>query len=377
MDSLKNYDDIRPYNDDEVSSVIHDLISDIEFLMFLRYLFPHVNKNDIIEKLSKIKTTYEFQTIFSYAAMKVIMARTISEFSSSGIDNISTDKHYLFISNHRDIALDSALLNVTIHENGFAPSQTAIGSNLLVSPFVTHMMKLNKSFIVHRNLPQRQLYLSSKTLSNYLYDTIIGKVSSIWLAQREGRTKDGNDRTNPGLLKMLTMYDSKNPIDILVKLNIVPISISYEFEPCDGTKTYEIYCNNNDIPYVKTPEQELNNVVSGMISPKGNVHINFGKPLVDKIEELRKIQNTHNIYTTLAEMIDKEIHENYKLWPNNYIAYDLLNTSNEFSKKYDDNSKNKFLNHISSVLEKLKGDKIEMEKILIRLYANPVINKLG
>jgi hypothetical protein len=377
MDNFSNYDGIRPYYDTEVNKVINSLLEEFEFLYFLRYLFPETNKNELLEQLSKVDNIKDFQGYLAQPALRVVLERSVDSFTVSGFENIEKDSKYLFISNHRDIALDPSLFNLLMFESGHDTTQIAIGSNLLVSPVITSMFKLNKSFIVHRDVSPRQLYLYSKQLSSYIYELINNNLSSVWIAQGEGRSKDGNDNTQHGLIKMLTMNKEDITIEIIRKLNIVPIAISYEYEPCDLGKAEETYCFNNDIPYYKTPEQNINNLLSGMKDYKGGIHISFCDKLNNIIGSDSELydQNT-DVLTVISELIDKEIHVNYKLWPTNYIATDILNNSTEFSGKYTDDQKQFFTQHIDKMLEKTKYKKEGVKDVLLKIYSNPVVNKL-
>lgn len=377
MDTFNNYDGIRPYYDNEVNKVINSLLEEVEFMVFLRYLFPNENKKKLIDKLSKIDNVYEFQLYFAQPAIHVILNRSVDSFTNSGINSIEKDNCYLYISNHRDIALDPSLFNLILHENNFPTCQVAIGSNLLVSPLVTNMLKLNRSFIVHRNVSARQLYLYSKQLSFYIYELITQRKSSAWIAQREGRSKDGNDITQHGLIKMLVMNKEEIFYKIIFKLNIVPVSVSYEYEPCDLSKAEETYCFNNDIPYYKTPEQDLNNLLSGMKNYKGRVHISFCKKINEIFDFSRDFTESETDFITLiCEAIDKEIHTQYKLWPTNYIAYDIVNGSENYKDNYSEEQKVLFVNHIDEMIEKTRYDKNGVKDILLKIYSNPVQNKM-
>lgn len=376
MENLINYDGIRPYNDNEVNAIINSMLEEVEFMVFLRYLFPSANKKKMIEKLSKIDNVKDFQMFFAQPALQVILDRSVDSLTFSGLHLIGNDT-CLFISNHRDIALDPSFLSLIMFRNHYDTCQIAIGSNLLISPLVTNMLKLNKSFIVHRNVSPRQLYLYSKQLSSYIFDLVSNKKSSAWIAQREGRSKDGNDHTQHGLIKMLTMNKEDNPQEIIKKLNIVPVAISYEYEPCDLGKAEETYCLNNDILYFKTPEQDLNNLLSGMKDYKGRVHISICKPLNKTIDMVPEFADQNSDYATIvSDMIDKEIYENYKLWPTNYIAFDLITGMDEYSTEYSSEQKQLFLEHIEKQLQKTKQNKQGIKEVLLNIYANPVKNSL-
>ncbi len=374
-----DYNEIRPYNDLEVPYAIGELVRDTDFITFLRYLFPNFNRAEFIRNFKTISTVYDFQATFACAAMNVVIERTIESLTCSGIEHLDKNNAYLFLSNHRDIVLDSSLMNFLLFENGLQISQTAIGDNLFVSPMVTHLLKLNKSFTVKRNIPPRAFYTYSKQLSAYITDVIVEKNISIWLAQREGRAKDGDDKTQYGLLKMLVMNGEKNFMDAFFKLHILPVAVSYEYDPCDVMKAVELYAHTNDIPYQKTPEKDFRSMLTGMQGFKGRVHIAFGNQIVENKTQADSDCNMNEWLKKMAEIIDAQIYANYKLWKTNYIAYDILVKSSAFSKQYTSIEKKDFISYVNKKLMDLPKEynKEELFRIVLTMYANPVKNNLG
>jgi len=375
MFSETEYDSIRPYNDNEVAGVINKLLAEESFIRFTQKMFPAYSKEMIISHLSKVKTVEEFQISFIVKIAKYIIDNTTKGLSIEGLENLDPNESYLFISDHRDIVLDSALLNVLLVENGFKTTEIAIGSNLLIQPWIEDFVKLNKSFVVKRNASIRQMIANAKELSSYISYCLNEKESSIWLAQREGRTKDGNDRTQHSLLKMLQMNKNKDFVGNFRKLKIVPVAISYEYEPCDYMKTRELYLRNTEAGFTKKPIDDLRSMVNGMVNQKGKVNFSIAKPIVEVLDTIDAIPGVDKI-KALADVIDYRIHKNYKLWPDNYIAYDLLNKKNTFSDKYKLEEKDLFLKHMNKKLEGISGDKEKLELIFLNIYSNPVKNRL-
>ncbi len=377
--SLYVFDEIRTYHDNEVNSAIRYLIDDPEFAVFIRYLFRGVDRNELINSIKDISTIAEFQDKFVKAAMEAIIKRSIDELSYSGVEQLEKDKVYLFLSNHRDIVLDSSLINYALYMHGFTTSQVAIGGNLLISPMITHMVKLNKSFIVKRNIPPRELYNNSKLLSSYISHTLFETRESVWIAQREGRAKDGNDKTQYSLLKMLCINDDdKDLAGVFQRINVFPVTVSYELDPCDVLKAIELYSIANKIPYVKTHQTDFQSMITGMQGFKGRVEVGFSSLLTD--DELKNIDEhqPNNWLKKLAAIIDNRIFSSYRLWETNYIAYDLLSDKAMFHDKYTEQAKETFINYLREKTDKLEAiyPKEEINKIILNMYANPVKNKL-
>ncbi|MEI6123317.1 MAG: hypothetical protein WCQ95_06780 [Bacteroidota bacterium] len=374
-----DYNEIRPYNDLEVPYAVGELVRDADFITFLRYLFPNFNRAKFVRDFKTINNIYDFQAKFAYAALNVVIERTIESLTCSGVEGLEKGKSYLFISTHRDIVLDSSLMNYLLFEHGHQISQTAIGDNLFVSPMVTHLLKLNKSFTVKRNIPQRAFYDYSKQLSAYITDVIVNKNSSVWLAQREGRAKDGDDKTQYGLLKMLVMHGDKNEKEIFSKLKVLPVAVSYEYDPCDVMKAVELYAVANELPFQKTPDKDFKSMLTGIQGLKGKVHVAFGKMLEkDTTDDTTTKGNINEWLKKKAEQVDKQVYSIYKLWNTNYIAYDLLNESARFSNEYNEAGKEQFVAYINEKLVKIpvEFNKEEVFKIILAMYANPVKNNI-
>ncbi|SMO84445.1 Acyltransferase [Saccharicrinis carchari] len=373
MPTDQEYNEIRPYRDNEIHEVIKKLIKEESFIELLQFLFPHTPVNEYAQKLLSIRSVKEFQIGLIYPYIKDIIKNTTQGVSCEGLDKLDPAKSYLFISNHRDIVLDSAFLNILLHENGHDTSEIAIGDNLLIYPWITQLVKLNKSFVVRRNLPARQLLQSSMLMSKYMRHNITERKQSVWIAQREGRSKDGDDRTQTSLLKMINMSGNGNFVDSFKEMCIVPLSISYEYDPCDYLKAHESLLKKENPEYKKTPADDLKHMALGIKGRKGRVHFSAGSPINAQLDELKDLDRNEQL-TKLAEIIDEQIHNNYKLWPGNFIAADNVNQNTKFAHKYTDADVNQFNKYINDHIARVDADKTLLTSILMKMYANPVKN---
>ena len=368
-----NFDEIRPYKDEEIHEVFERLISEVSFLELIKFLYPNFSTEQFLQKLLSIQSINEFQTEVIYPYVKEVLRTTTKGITHSGIDQLDPNGHYLFISNHRDIVLDSAILNILMVENKFNTTEIAIGDNLLIYPWITDLVKLNKSFIVQRNLPVRQMMESTQRLSCYIRKTLTEQNQSIWIAQREGRSKDGDDRTQVSLLKMLNMSGNGCFAKNFGEINIVPLSISYEYDPCDYLKALEFQMKRDDPEYKKSQADDLKHMGAGLRGRKGRVHFGFGKPIKTELNNLESMAKNDQLQA-LAEMIDTQIHNNYKFYPGNFIADDLFTNHQRHVDKYTDEDKSTFLAYLDEHLSRINGDKEFLHNTLLEMYANPVKN---
>ena len=373
MNHSFDFEDIRPNNDEEINPALKRITAEPVFQNILDYLFPDRPNEEIISEINTITSAIEFQKVFMHAAIRSIVKQTSNGLTCTGFENINPDKAYLFIANHRDILLDSAILQILLVEHNFETSEITFGSNLMTSEFVIDAGKVNRMFKVFRDGTKREMFVNSKRLSAYMRYTITKKNTSLWIAQRKGRTKDGNDKTEPGLLKMLNISGTGNFLENFTELNIVPLTISYEYEPCDVSKVRELY-SSLKAPYKKSPGEDLNSIITGITQQKGRIHFSVGKPINDKLYEIEERANNDKI-NQLTRMIDKQIYENYKLWKTNYIAYDILYNDGKYINKYTSEDKKAFKNYLTKQLNNIKGDKNILLKIFLNIYANPVENK--
>jgi 1-acyl-sn-glycerol-3-phosphate acyltransferase len=373
---LSEYEDIRPYTDAEVPQKIGLLLEDPAFTEVFRLLFPDEHKEMHLRKqLSEVKTIEQLQHHFVSRLVERILKTTTSGLTTSGLEYLDKKKPYLFISNHRDIVLDAAFLNYVMFQSGLNTTQIAIGDNLLIYDWITHVVKLNRAFVVKRNIAARELLEASKKLSSYIRKSITTDNLSVWIAQREGRTKDGNDQTHLAILKMLNLSNTKNLADGFGELTVVPLSISYELEPCGISKVAELIMKETD-GYQKTPEDDLRSMSMGLINPKGRVHFSFGRPILTSFLEKNNELPVNEFLQLLAERIDHRIHQYYKLWPYNYVAYELENGTGEFTDYYTSADIMEFKNMIAKAQATISYKPEEVARRFTRMYARPVENAL-
>ena len=373
MSSNSKYDSIRPHEGKEIKEAINRLLASNDFLdLFCK--ITQTSREEIKNRLNQVSDRDDFQKlVFGYFAQRFIELTT-QGVSFSDIESIDDDKSYLFLTNHRDIILDSAILNLKLRETGKFYTQPAIGSNLLITDWIKDLVKLNSCFTVERDVSVREMMTSSILRSEYIRDVISEGKNSIWIAQREGRTKDGYDKTQPSLLKMLKLGDSYSFVEAFDCLNIVVAAISYEWEPCDIYKTQELYLKATD-EYTKTQADDMNSMVYGMTCEKGRINYHFSPITRSELEEIDTLANNGVKIDALTELIDEKIYSNFKLWPNNYIAYDLLNSTKKFIDKYTDEEKNNFISIMTSKIGRIEGNVSMLNTIFLNIYANPVKNK--
>ncbi len=375
-----DFDDIRPLRNEEVQTTIEKIVSDPFFRKTVAPYLESVTWKNLIYRMRQCKTVNDFQEQISCPVLLKLFANTQTKISSSNWEFIKDEQSYLYISNHRDIVLDAAVLNILMFLNERETVEIAIGDNLLIIPWVSDLVRLNKSFIVKRDIPIKQLLEKSRHLSEYISDTVMRKNRSIWIAQREGRAKDSNDITQIGVIKMLAMYDKKNLLQSLINLNIVPLSLSYEYDPCDYLKAKEFQLKRDNPNFKKTFFDDVENMRTGIMGHKGHVHIQFGQPIKNKLEQIDKDMDKNSILSTVTGLIDKEIHRNYKFFTHNYIAYDLMSNSNTFSQKYSKVDKNDFEKYIRKQIDKIDIENKDEEFLrskIIDMYGNTVKNYLA
>lgn len=369
--SVLSFEEIRPYQDEEVSAVMARLSQKHSFKILLQYFFPGKSIEEIEEGLLAVSSSAEFQDKYISKAIKRMKEESTDELSHRGFQYIDKAKGHFFVSNHRDIILDPGFLNFLLHREGFETTQNAIGDNLLVSALVTDLMKLNKSFIVHRNVERRDMLPYSQRLSAYVHATL-AEGKSIWMAQRSGRAKDGNDQTNPALLKMLYLKGKEDPIENFLSLNFLPMAISYEYEPCDMLKAEELTHLQTEVPYTKDDKVAM---IRGIRDYKGRVHLEIGAPIQEKIKALPRSKRINDFLKDLADLLNKEIISLYKLWPNNYIAADLMAGNQEYAGFYSAEEKEKFSLYMEKKLRDMRGEADLLRLQFLKIYATPIANK--
>lgn len=372
-----NFDEIRPYHDSEVNHKIDKLLEEEQFVSVLQQVNPGLPFEIFLEKIKSVQTIRQFQAEIIVPILKGLIQKSTSGVSFDGLENLEKGKAYLFVSTHRDIVLDSALMNYVLLTQGFETAEIAIGDNLMKVPWIVDLVKLNKTFIVKRNVPKEEKVKSSIELSAYINYTIKEKKNSIWIAQKSGRSKDGNDQTNPSLLKMFSLASEENQsLEKIKSLNICPISVSYEYNPCDILTLPELMTIAKGEKYEKEPMEDLLHMAKGIEGQKGSVAVSFGKPINSIIESLSNLKNRNELLAAVAKHIDQQIHSSYHLMPSNYIAYDLLFQEKRFTNQYSEAKKEEFENYTKARLEAFDGDSDFAHHTFLKMYANPVINKL-
>ncbi len=370
----EDFDQIRPYYDHEVYDVVKRILASPVFDKILNYLSEYQDTSKIKPILKQARTVRDFQFNLMYPLVAEIIKHTTDGFTTSGTHYIKPGMPYLFLSNHRDIVLDAAILQYLLFEIDCGTSEITFGSNLMTSQFIIDFGKINRMFVVNRGGNGRELFKNAQLLSAYIRHTITKKKVSVWIAQRNGRTKDGNDKTEPGLLKMFNISGARNFIESFKELNIVPLSVSYEIEPCCALKIKEISVRSQGIPYHKKSSEDITSIITGITQQKGRVHFSLCKPLNLLMGEIDNLRSNNEKINRLTTLIDREIHSNYKLWPNNYIAYDMLYNTEEFSDYYTNTDKKKFFNYMEQELKSLDIDEAFKRELLLKIYANPVVN---
>ena len=372
---MSKFDSIRPFYDAEINAAIQDTVNHPMMKALMNFTFPDVDDSVWKEQLRKTHSIRDFQCNFIYHSIKKVLEKSSEGLSTSGFETLEKNTSYLFISNHRDIILDTSLLNASLFDHGLVMTASAIGDNLVKKTFMNTLAKMNRNFLVQRGLSPRELLQSSKLLAEYIGQLLLRENRSVWIAQREGRTKDGNDATHSGVLKMLAMgSEEENLMTYFKKIKIVPVSISYEYDPTDALKMPQLMAEANNEVYVKEKNEDFTTLLSGIMGQKKRIHIHVGKVLDTELDSIAtEFENSNKQIQALAQTIDESILKSYKLWPTNYIAYDILNETNEFSHLYSESEKSLFERRLDMRID--NSNPIELQSFLA-MYANPVVNKM-
>lgn len=372
---MQRFDAIRPFYDTEVNEALQNIVQHPMMKALMNFSFPNVEDEVWKEQLRRTHSTRDFQCNFIYQAVKKVLEKSSDGLTTSGFEKLEKNTSYLFISNHRDILLDTSLLNTCLFEHGLVMTASAIGDNLVKKTFLKTLARLNRNFLVQRGLSPREMLQSSKLLSEYIGQLLLHENRSVWIAQREGRTKDGNDATNPGVLKMLGMgSDEKNIMDYFKKIRIVPVSISYEYDPTDALKMPQILAEARQEIYIKEKSEDFITLMSGALGQKKRIHIHVGDVLHKEIDEIVcQFDTSNKQIQALAQVIDDSVLSTYRVWPTNYIAFDILNKTNTYSHLYTENEKSLFERRLEMRID--HNNPIALQGFL-NMYANPVVNKL-
>lgn len=372
---MTKFDSIRPFYDSEVNTALKSLVNHPMMKAMMDFTFPELEETTWKEQLSRTHSIRDFQINFVYQSIQRVLERSSEGLTTSGFEKLEPNTSYLFISNHRDIILDTSLLNVSLFDHGLVMTASAIGDNLVQKDFLLKLSKLNRNFLVQRGLSPRELLQSSKLMAEYMYHLLSKENRSVWIAQREGRTKDGNDATHQGVLKMIAMAsDEQNGMDFFKKIKIVPVSISYEYDPTDALKMPQLLALSKDEVYIKEKNEDFITLLSGIIGQKKRIHIHVGDILENEYEKIKaENDNNNKQIQALAQVIDDSILQSYKLWPTNFIAYDILNNTSRFAHLYDEKERQLFERRLEM---RIDAENETMKAGFLAMYANPVVNKL-
>lgn len=376
----EQFDPIRPFEPDELPDVFDRLLQNEQFSSVLAYFYPDVPKEALAAKMHACKDNLDFQKTFCYGFLVQLLAR-LSKGCDIDIASLDTDSRYTFISNHRDIVLDSALLDKLLIDAGFNTTcEIAIGDNLLKLPWVKDLVRVNKSFIVERALSMREMLMASKRLSEYMHFVIAEKNDNIWIAQREGRAKDSNDRTQEAILKMMVMGGEGSIIDRLKQLHLVPLAISYEYDPCDYLKAAELQARRDNPSWQKGPMDDVTSMQTGIMGYKGHIHYQCADCIDSYLDTIPAGTPKTELFRLIADHIDRQIFAGYRLYPNNYVALDLLHGDSAHADHYTAEDKAQFEAYLKGQLDKIEmegKDDAYLREQMLKMYANPAINQMG
>lgn len=375
----EEFDEIRPYSPEELPKIFEELLSDSDFIEVIKKVLPDTPIEALANILRNCKTNLDVQKNIFYGLLHDIIKKCSDGFCFDSSQIADKNKGYTFISNHRDIVLDSGFLSVGLIDNGFPTTvEIAIGDNLLIYPWIKKLVRVNKAFIVQRALSMRQMLEASARMSRYIHFAVTQKQENIWIAQREGRAKDSNDRTQDSVLKMLAMGGNGDVIDSLKELNIVPLSLSYEYDPCDFLKAQEMQLKRDVEGFKKSQQDDLVNMQTGIFGYKGRIHFQTGPCINDELEALRGLPKVE-IFTKVSEIIDRYIHRNYRMYPANYIACDMLNGNTTMAEHYTAEDKAKFEAYLEKKISLINIPDKDIDFLrerILTMYANPAINHL-
>ncbi|MFN4198187.1 MAG: 1-acyl-sn-glycerol-3-phosphate acyltransferase [Flavobacterium sp.] len=371
---MSKFDSIRPYYDSEVNEALKSVVAHPMMKALMHFTFPELPEEEWQKQLVKTHSIRDFQCNFIYHAARKVLEKSSDGLTTSGFEKLEKNTPYLFTSNHRDIILDTSLLNVALFEHGLTMTASAIGDNLVQKDFLLKLSKLNRNFLVQRGLTPRELLQSSKLLSEYIHQMLLRENRSVWIAQREGRTKDGNDQTQQGVLKMIAMAaEELSPADYFKQLKVVPVSISYEYDPTDMLKMPQLLAQYKNELYIKEKNEDFITLMSGIIGQKKRIHIHIGNTLDEQLTAIsEEFEAGNKQLQAIAQVLDEAIISGYQLWPTNYIAYDILKGTTQFENEYTEQEKLLFERRLEMKID--KTDVFQRESFLA-MYANPVINQ--
>lgn len=377
----EEFKDIAPYTDNEFREKARQLVDQPDFQQAVKYINPQLDYEQFKNQLLNVKDQHEFQTIVMYGMLQYLESATTDGISIDGIENIDPNKNYTFITNHRDIVLDASFLNLGFIREGLPVTQVAIGNNLLIFDWISDLVKLNRSFIVKRDVKMVEALAAAKQLSAYIHYTINQRHESVWIAQREGRAKDSNDLTQESLIKMLSLSGDGDTRSNLLQINLCPVSISYEYDPNDYLKAREFMFKMRDPKYKKSKQDDLFSMEIGLKKKKGRITFRVGRCINDDLEKFES-DNRIEIIRQACRLIDRQIHSGYEIYPCNYISYDEYNKTHEFSSFYTKEDVEVFDAYLNRQLDKMHVNDVTPEEreymrdMMLKMYAYPLKNKI-
>lgn len=377
-----NFSDIAPYDDSEFHSKMENLVKEPGFLHAVNYTMPLEDVPALIDELLKIDNKYDFQTQVMFPFLEMLAKTTTSGITLGGVKYLNPSMSYTFITNHRDIVLDASFLNLAFLRKGYPTSEVAIGNNLLIFDWISDLVRLNKSFIVKRNTGLREGLEAAKKLSAYIHYCILEKHEAVWIAQREGRAKDSSDHTQESLIKMLAIAGQGQFIDKLKEINLMPVSISYEYDPNDYLKVREFLMKRRNPDFKKSQRDDLFSMETGLLQFKGKVHFQLTPRINSKLDQIGDFSDNNKAAKHVGCIIDQAIHRSYEIFEINYIAFDLLHNTQRFSRKYTPEKKEEIMAYFNRQLDKVdlpditSEERDYMREMILTMYSNPLRNKL-
>lgn len=377
------FEDIAPYPDSIFHEKMENLVREPGFIHAVKWVLPDINYDEFAQKLLQVNDKDTFQKKIMWPFLEMLADRTTEGITYDGIENLDSSKAYTFITNHRDIVLDTSFLNLCLLRAGLKTTQTAIGDNLLIYSWINDLVRMNNSFIVKRDLSRVKVLEAAQELSSYIHYSITDLKRSIWIAERQGRSKDSNDMAQESLIKMLGIAGGADFLTNVKEVNLLPVSISYEYDPNDYLKAREFLLRRNDPEFKKTQRDDLFAMETGLLQPKGRVHFQIGKPLNPEIAHIDSTLDRNTVAHDICHMVDCAIHSGYRIYPINYIAFDQLYKTEMFKDQYDAEEVNKFNTYVSEQLKKvdvpeLTDDNMDfLHEMMLTMYANPLKNNLS
>lgn len=377
-----NFSDIAPIDDSEFHSKMEQLVKEPGFLHAVKYVMPEEIVPSLMEELLKIDNKHDFQRQVMFPFLEMLAKKTTSGITLGGVKYLNPSMSYTFITNHRDIVLDASFLNLAFLRKGFPTSEVAIGNNLLIFDWITDLVRLNKSFIVKRNTGLREGLEAAKKLSAYIHYCILDKHESVWIAQREGRAKDSSDHTQESLIKMLSLGGQGQFVDKVKEINLMPVCISYEYDPNDYLKAKEFLMKRRDPEFKKSQRDDLFSMETGLLQFKGRVHFQLTPRLNSRMEQLGDFKDNNVAAKHIGCLVDQAIHRSYEIFDINYVAFDLLHDTQRFARKYTPEKRMEVIDYINAQLAKVDVKDLTEEehdfmwKMMLTMYANPLKNKL-